>query len=81
MIHSTSIIHPMAQLEVNVEVGPYCVIDEGVTVGAGCIIGPHVHLTGKTVIGASNRFHTGCVIGDAPQDLKYKGRPDGRADR
>jgi acyl-[acyl carrier protein]--UDP-N-acetylglucosamine O-acyltransferase len=28
-----------------------------------------------TVIGAGNRFHAGCVIGDAPQDLKYKNEP------
>ena len=28
-----------------------------------------------TTIGAGNRFHAGCVIGDAPQDLKYKDEP------
>ena len=34
-----------------------------------------MHLTGLTTIGAQNRFHAGCVIGDAPQDLKYKDEP------
>jgi UDP-N-acetylglucosamine acyltransferase len=34
-----------------------------------------VHLTGHTQIGANNVFHAGCVIGDAPQDLKYKDEP------
>jgi UDP-N-acetylglucosamine acyltransferase len=34
-------------------------------------------LTGRTRIGAGNRFHSGCVIGDAPQDLKYKDAPTG----
>ena len=38
-------------------------------------IGPHVHLTGHTRIGRNNRFHAGCVVGDAPQDLKYKNEP------
>jgi UDP-N-acetylglucosamine acyltransferase len=56
-------------------VGPYAVIDAEVVVGPGCLIGPHVVLTGQTVIGEANRFHAGCVIGDAPQDLKYKGQP------
>ena len=28
-------------------------------------------------MGAHNRFHAGCVIGDAPQDLKYKDEPTG----
>jgi UDP-N-acetylglucosamine acyltransferase len=55
--------------------GPYAVVDESVTVGAHCVVGPHVLLTGATTIGAHNRFHAGCVIGDAPQDLKFSGGP------
>lgn len=75
MIHPTAVIHSKAQLDPTVRVGPYAVIDEGVIVGAHCEVGPHVHLTGQTTIGTQNRFHTGCVIGDAPQDLKYRGEP------
>lgn len=75
MIHPTAIIHAGAQLHPTAIVGPYVVIDEHVAVGAGCRIGPHVHLTGHTTIGAGNVFHAGCVIGDAPQDLKYKDEP------
>ena len=75
MIHPTAIVHPKAKLDASVEVGPYAVIDEGVELGAQCIIGPHVYLTGLTTIGAHNHFHAGCVIGDAPQDLKYDGAP------
>lgn len=59
------------------KVGPYAVIDEGVTMGADCVIGPHVYLTGQTTIGERNQFFAGCVIGEAPQDLKYKGAPTG----
>ena len=75
MIHSTAVIHPKAQLDSTVSVGPYAVIDENVVLGPQCKIGPHVHLTGHTTIGAHNQFHAGCVIGDTPQDLKYKGEP------
>ena len=75
MIHPSAIIHPKAKLHSSVEVGPCAVIDEGVEVGAHCVVGPHVYLTGVTSIGAHNEFHAGCVIGDAPQDLKYKGEP------
>jgi len=75
MIHPTAIIHPKAKLDSTVQVGPYAVIDEGVVLGAGCVVGPHVYLTGMTIIGAHNQFHAGCVIGDAPQDLKYDGTP------
>ncbi|HEY6167516.1 MAG TPA: acyl-ACP--UDP-N-acetylglucosamine O-acyltransferase [Verrucomicrobiae bacterium] len=75
MIHPTAIIHPNAQLDSSVSVGPYALIDEHVVLGANCVVGAHVHLTGHTTIGQGNRFHTGCVIGDAPQDLKYAGAP------
>lgn len=75
MIHPTAVIHPKAQLDPSVKVGPYAVIDEAVVIGPGCVIGPHVYLTGHTTIGADNRVHAGCVVGNAPQDLKYKGDP------
>lgn len=75
VIHPTAIIHAQAKLDPSVRVGPYAFIEEGVEVGPGCIIGPYVHIAGQTRIGANNRFFTGGVIGEAPQDLKYKGAP------
>jgi len=75
MIHPTAIIHPKAKLDSTVRVGPYAVIDESVELGAHCVVGPQVYLTGVTTLGAHNQFHAGCVIGDAPQDLKYDGAP------
>jgi UDP-N-acetylglucosamine acyltransferase len=77
VIHPSAIIHPKAKLHASAKVGPYAVIDEGVTIGAGCVIGPHVYLTGQTIIGERNQVFAGCVIGEAPQDLKYKGAPTG----
>ncbi len=77
MIHPTAVIHPQARIGSGCSIGPYAVIDGEVELGADCWVGPHVHLTGRTVIGVRNRFHTGCVVGDAPQDLKYAGAPTG----
>ena len=75
MIHSTAIIHPKAKVHSTVRVGPYAVIDEHVELGPECLVGPHVYITGHTTIGARNRFSAGAVIGEAPQDLKYKDEP------
>jgi len=75
MIHPTAVIHPQAKLGAGVRVAPHAVIDADVELGAECVVGPHAYLTGRTVIGARNQFHAGCVIGDAPQDLKYRGEP------
>jgi len=75
MIHPTAIVHENTQVHDSTEVGPYAIIDAHVTLGSDCVVGPHVHLTGHTTIGCGNRFHAGCVIGDAPQDMKYDGAP------
>lgn len=75
MIHPSAIVHPEAILGDSCEIGPYAVIDAHVRLGPRCKVGPHVHLTGHTEIGANNCFYTGSVIGEAPQDLKYKDAP------
>jgi len=77
MIHPSAIISPGAQVDPSVEVGPFSVIDGEVSLGPGCRVGPHVYLTGRTAIGPDNCFHANCVIGDAPQDVKYKNAPTG----
>ncbi len=74
-IHPTAVIHPSARLSAQVRVGPHAVIDADVELGEGCEVGPQVYLTGHTSIGPGNRFHAGCVIGDTPQDFKYREAP------
>jgi UDP-N-acetylglucosamine acyltransferase len=64
-------------VDASVRIGPYVVVDGHVTIGPGCELGPYVYVTGVTKIGPRNRFFAGCVIGEAPQDLKYRGEPTG----
>lgn len=73
MIHPSACIAPGAKIGQGVSIAPFAVIDEHVSIGDGCVIGPHVHLTGWTTIGAGTSIHAGAVVGDAPQDLGYKG--------
>lgn len=75
MIHATAVIHPGAHVDPSTAIGPCTVVDEGVVIGPDCVIGPHCHITGVTHLGAGNRLHAGVVLGDEPQDLKYKGEP------
>ena len=77
MIHATAVIHPKAKVAPNVRVGPYAVVDEHAEIGPGCELGPHVYITGHTRIGSGNRFHAGAVIGDWPQDVRFRGGPTG----
>ena len=77
MIHPTALIAAKAELHETVSVGPYVVIEGEVRIKEGTSIGPHVHLAGRTTVGKNNTIHTGAVIGEAPQDMKYKGDPTG----
>jgi len=71
-IHNTSIIHPSAEIANDVEIGPFCIIDENVKIGSGTKLLPYVHVLPYTKIGKNNIFHHGSVIGGLPQDLKFK---------
>ncbi len=72
-IHPTAIIDPKAELDADVEIGPYCVIEANVQVGAGCRLYHGVYLTGWTTIGENCELHPGCIVGHTPQDIKYGG--------
>lgn len=72
-IHPTAIIDRKAELDSSVEVGPFCVIDADVQLGAGCRLYQGVYLIGWTTIGEGCELHPGCIIGHAPQDIKYGG--------
>ena len=74
-IDPRAIVSPKAELAEGVTVGPYTVIEDGVTVGRGTWIGPHAVIKGETTIGEDNKIFQFASIGDAPQDLKYKGEP------
>lgn len=74
-IHPMAYVHPRAELADGVSVGPFCHVGEQVSLGAGCRLIGHCTVLGPTRIGPGNVFYPGCVIGAAPQDLKYKGGP------
>ena len=74
-IAATAIVSPKAELAADVTVGAYAVIGDNVQIGAGTWVGPHAVINGPTTLGAANRVFQFASIGDAPQDLKYKGEP------
>jgi len=72
-IHPTAIVHPKAELDSSVEVGPYSVIGERVCIGANTVLHNHVTILGPATIGAHNTVYPYAVLGAEPQDLKYRG--------
>lgn len=72
-IHPTAIISPKANIDVDVEIGPYTVIGPDVNIGKNTVIGPHVVIQAHTDIGEGCRIYQFASIGAEPQDLKFRG--------
>ncbi len=72
-IHPTAIVESGAEVDLNVEIGPGCIIGSRVRIQSGTKLMAQVVVRGKTKIGARNVFYPFSVIGGEPQDLKYDG--------
>jgi UDP-N-acetylglucosamine acyltransferase len=72
-IHPTAIISKEAHLPEDITIGPYAIMDGPVTLGPQCVIQAHARIIGPLTMGVRNTVHTGAVLGDFPQDRKYKG--------
>jgi UDP-N-acetylglucosamine acyltransferase len=72
-IHATSIVDPKAEIEDNVEIGPFCIIRGGVRIKRGTKLVSNVIVEGATLIGEDCSIFPFTSIGFPPQDVKYKG--------
>ena len=72
MIHPTAIIDPGAKLGTNVTVGPYSVIEADCVIGDNVWIDTHVKIARYTTIGSGSRIYKGALIGEEPQDHRFK---------
>ena len=72
-IHQTALIDRQAEIDSDVEVGPYTIIGAGVRIGKATKIASHVVIEGRTSLGQGNTIYQFATIGSRPQDLKYRG--------
>ena len=63
----------LARVAPTAQIGPYCVVGPHVTIGPHTVLERRVVVRGHTTIGSNNFLAEGCVLGEAPQDLKYAG--------
>lgn len=73
MVDSTAIIHKNAHIDSDVDIGPYCIIEENVIVKKGTKIQGHVVIQSGTEIGEGCKISPFASIGGPPQDITYKG--------
>jgi UDP-N-acetylglucosamine acyltransferase len=73
VIHHTAIVEKEAQIGENSVIGPYCCIGKAVILEKGVRLESHVVIGGSTRVGAGTIIYPFASLGQAPQDLKYKG--------
>jgi len=72
-IHPSAIIEDGAQIDPGATVGPFCVIGSDVVIKSGVELKSHVVVSGATTIGEDTIVFPFTVLGEIPQDLKFKG--------
>lgn len=72
-IDSRAMVSPTAQIAEGVTIGPFAVIGENVKIGPNCTIDSFAQVLGHTEISEKCHIFPYAVVGNIPQDLKYKG--------
>jgi UDP-N-acetylglucosamine acyltransferase len=72
-IDPTARISPGALIGAGATIGPFCVIGPHAIIGEGCRLLAHVHVAGRTTIGARTVVYPFASLGTPPQSTKYRG--------
>ncbi len=72
-VHATAIVDPGAQLDDDVEIGPYCTVGPNVVIGARTRLISHVNVEGRTSIGEDCVIHAFASLGGPPQHASHMG--------
>lgn len=75
LIADTACVDPRAELDDEVEVGPYCIIGPDVRIGRGTRLIGHACVFGSTVLGSGNTIHPFVVLGGNPPEVPPRGTP------
>lgn len=73
MIHQTAIVSNNAELDTDIEIGPYSVVGDNVFIGKGTKVGSHVVIEPYVTIGRDCHIYQYAAIGAVPQSLKFEG--------
>lgn len=66
-IHRLALVDPNAQLGQDVQIGPFCVVEDGVSIGDGTILEARVTIKKGTILGKNNHVFEGATLGGLPQ--------------
>jgi len=70
-VDPTARVERGAEIGRDVTIGPYCVVGSKVKIGDRCQLLAHVHVTGRTTIGAGTKIAPFASLGTPPQSVHY----------
>ncbi|MCV6598716.1 MAG: acyl-ACP--UDP-N-acetylglucosamine O-acyltransferase [Mangrovicoccus sp.] len=72
-IHPSAVVEEGAVIGPDCRIGPFSIVGPKVVLGAGVVLKSHAVATGLTEIGDETVLFPGAVVGEVPQDLKFRG--------
>jgi UDP-N-acetylglucosamine acyltransferase len=72
-VHPTAVVEAGARIGPGCVIGPYALIGPEVTLAEGVTVKGHGLVTGWTEVGPGTTVFSFASVGEAPQDLKYRG--------
>ncbi|ETX30750.1 acyl-ACP--UDP-N-acetylglucosamine O-acyltransferase [Roseivivax isoporae] len=73
IVHPSAVVEDGATLGAGVRIGPFCHVGPDVVLGDRVELKSHVVVTGDTQVGEDTIIFSFAVIGEIPQDLKFRG--------
>jgi UDP-N-acetylglucosamine acyltransferase len=72
-IHPSAVVDRRAKLAGDAVIGPFSTVGPEVELGPGVVLKSHVHVVGRTTVGARTRVFPFVVLGEEPQDKSFSG--------
>lgn len=72
-IHPTALVDSKAEIEDDVQIGPFTIVEADVVIKKGTRIDSHVFIGNGSRIAEGCHIHKGAVVATLPQDLKFGG--------
>lgn len=66
-INPLAVVSSRAKIGADVEIGPFCIIEDNVSIADGCRLDSNVTVKSGSILGEGNHLSSGVVIGGLPQ--------------
>lgn len=70
-IHPTAIVSKQAEIDPDIEIGPYAIVESDVVLKKGVKVYARAYICKGTTVGEKTEVHMGAVLGHVPQDLAF----------